>query len=405
MAIGVDGQFHLSFALGSEKDFIALEDLKEFTEISEAGNVMPTFELVFSTTNEKIFGLLHEGNTIQMTFGQTYSDSRDYSFSVTKSKARITEGKAFFHCVGILSKMEYISNTKRRILGPLSGLEVVQQIVEENKFIFDSNLTKSEDSQRWIQANHSDRKFVSDCITHSYLKSSFIVCGISSDGRFIVRDLRKLAKETKPIWTFTQSKSSQTSQTEIVYDPDPEYETNTGFINYWLGYGQERTVFSLENEDLRSISEDVTPVLALTDQVARKASMEKRHQSTALQNENVHPNYWLSALQNITNAAMFDSLKITLTFQSVFKDVKVLDLVNFFDNSIESATAGSSLAQSGLYIVSKVARVVKNKQLVTTVVICRESVNEVSGAIKQSIPAPVFENQFGVSGTVSKPVE
>ena len=405
MAIGVEGQFHLSFTIGTERDFMALEDLHEFSETSEAGNVIPTFSLTFSTSNERIFGLLNEGNDIRVSFGQSYDSALDYVFCASKVSSSINEGKATFSCIGLLSRLPYLSNPKRRIIGPLSGVEVAEQVCEENQLIFDSNIAKSSDSQRWIQANVSDRKFVSDCLLHSFVAGSFLASALSSDGQFRVRDIRKLAKETEPVWIFNQTASRTSAPNEILYSFSPEYEVNTGFINYWIGYGQEKGIFSLEDSDLRTISEDVRPVIALTDQLARRAGMEKKYQSTAIQNENVHPNYWKAALQNVTNAAVFGTIKITLTFEREFKDVRVLDLVSFFDSAIDDPNAGSSRAQSGLYLVSRVTRAVKNKQLSTTVVLCREATNEVSGEIREAQPEPTFNTQFGVAGTPSKPVE
>jgi hypothetical protein len=405
MAIGYENQFYLSFAVGDQKDFMQAEDLLEFTEVSEAGNVLPTFQVVFWTSEERVFGLLNEGNDLLVSFGRNLSESRDYILHITKMTAKNSlEGRHLFSCVGVLSRMKYVSNTRRRIIGPFSGVEGMKQVVEENGFTWDSNVDSSADEMRWIQANNSDRKFVSDMWKHSYIANSFLAMGITSDGRFVLRDVRKMGRETDPVWTFSLS-ADGSKDTEILYDPDPDYEYEMGFVNYWAGYGQERAVFSLEDEDLRFISEDVKPVIALTDQVARRAELEKRYQSTALQNENVHPNYWKAALQNLTNVAVLSSFKVVLTFRGTFKDVKVLDLVSFFDPSIAGPTAGSSMAQSGLYIVAKVARNVSGKQLVTTVVMCREAVNDVSGSIREAEPAEEFDEQFGVAGTEPEPVE
>jgi len=381
MAISIKDQFYLSFSVGDFNDFVQLEDLVTFTEISEAGNSIPTFEIVFWTSEESIYGLLHEGNEISISFGKNVSEARDYFISVTKLEAKVGQGRSLFRVLGILGNLGYVSNPKKRIVGPVSGVEVAAILAEENGFDFDSNIETSKESMRWIQPNITDRKFLSDVLRHSYVENSFISFGISSDNILVVRDIRKMVK-TDPVWVFTQSLATQDN--EIMYDSDPDYETNTGFINYWAGYGQEKLVFSLENEDFKFVSEDVRPVIALTDQIARKAGQEKRFQTSALQNENTHSNYWKAALQNVVNAAIFGSHKITLTFRQIFRDVRLLDLVSFADFSI-SDNRSSSQAQSGFYIVSKVARTVKNKQLTTTVVLCRESANDVTGNIRQAV--------------------
>jgi hypothetical protein len=396
VAVSVEGQFYLSFSVGNEEDFLTLNELLEFTTVEEAGNVIPTFELHFRTNREAVLGLLHEGNDLKVSFGRSSSETEEYFLSVTELQSNDIGNFRQISCVGMLSKLRYLVNPKKSITDSLSGVEVLKTIAENNGFFFDSNIEKSQDAMNWIQPNIPDRKFVSNICKHSYIPDSFLAHGISMDGRFVLRDIRKLGKETEPKWLFVQK--DPTSDSEILYEPNPKVETNSGFLNYWLGYGQEQATFSLEDEDLRSISEDIKPSVALTEDVARRSDIEKRYQGTALQNENTHPNYWKAALQNLTNLAMFGALQVTTSFNDDYKDIRVLDLVSYSDPSIDaSSPLGSSKAQSGLYIVSKVARSVVNKQLATTVILVRESMNDISGEVREAQDAPEFDEEFGVS--------
>lgn len=410
MAISVTNQFYLSFTITNPssgqvvEDFIDVNDLDHASFFEEVGHVMPTFELAFQTANELVFGLLHEGSSIAVQFGQSSAEASSYTLYVTKVNSKeLGFSRRLFRCVGISVPITYVSNLNRKVIGPFSGIEGVQQIVESDGFTVDSNLTKSADSQYWVQANWSDRKFVSEMCKHSFIQGSFIVAALTSDMTFIIRDVRALAKGgqdsvDRPAWIFTAAPASG-SETEILYDPDTDYETNTGFINYWMGYGQQLGIFSLEDQDLSIISEDVRPVIALTNSLARRAGLQARYQGTAMQNENTHDNYWLAALQNTTNAAVFGSIKLTLNFHAMFYDVRPLDLVTFVDSSIQQVATSSSKATSGYYIVSKISRTVRDKKLTSTVTLCRESLNDITGDVSAAGTA-IVPTAFGVAGTL-----
>lgn len=408
MAIEVAGQFFFRFKLGDLEDFIHEDDLIEFTFIEQVGNVLPTFQLTFKTHSDSVLQLLNEANDLQVAFGQTVEELFEASLVTTRFESKkIGRNQRLVSAIGLLSAMDYLANKKIYISPKKSGIEVIKDVItgqrenlrvggrvgqSDNTTVLiypDTNLQESSDLQNWIQPNRSDKQYVSDVWMHTSIPNSFVACGISSDAQFIIKDIGSLAGAKNAFdWKFT---TTPEDSNDIVYDPDtPELVAQTGFINQWLGYGREYLELSMEAGTSKLISDEARPILALTDQVARRAGQERRFHSTKMRNENVHPEYWSAYLRNLIGLATMGSIVQTVAYSNTFKPTRILDLVMFKDEDISNPNINESASyHTGLYVISKVSRTLMNKQLATTVDICRESLNEVMGTVKESVEAIV----------------
>lgn len=386
--IGVEGQYVFKFKLGDRDDFIQEEELIRFTIIEEVGNVLPTFELAFSTLDEDILAELNEGNDIEVSFGKEPTDMIDVRLIVTRmDPVRSGDQKRIFAVVGMMSAVAYLNNDKIFISDKKSGVEVVKEIASQH---FDTgstfNVGKSQDIQHWVQANISNRAFINQCWIHSDIPNSFIACGISTDNKFILKDIKKdLSQPFR--WRFI---SEIEKDNDISYDGDFGIDMNGGFINNWLGYKREKLIYNLEDGTEEFISEELKPVVALAKELTRRADVEKRAATAGIKNENVHPNFWQAHLRNLSNLAVFGSVKLVVSFHNRFEKIRILDQVMFKEDSLSNVKTASSSYLSGIYYVSKVARTVEHRQFVTTCEILRESLNEQKGsfATEPVPPAP-----------------
>jgi len=375
MAIGVNGQYLLSFNLEDKKDFIKEADLAEFKLIEEAGNLLPTFELNFKSEDETILPLLNEGSDLDVQFGQDRDSLQDIALSVIKVKSQ-REGLSArnYQVIGILSALPYITDSQLSISTSKSGVEVLKDIVSKN-FKTKFNILKSNDKQIWIQPNSSDKKFVNELWMHSFLNNSFIATAISAESKFILKDIKKdLDRSFGKEFDFRFTNTPKTS-TDIPYDRDYILETQTGFLNNWMGYGREKLVYLLETGLDEFILEKPDPILSLTKELARRSGIEKRFAGTEMQNDNTHDKYWEAFLNNLTNLAVIGSVSLTLSFHNLFAPIQLLDLAMFRDDALSEP--GSAEFHSGLYYVSKVTRIVGKKQFITMVKLVRESLNQV----------------------------
>ena len=385
MAVGVKGQYQFQFSIGNEVDFISEENFSSFSLVEEAGNVLPTFQLQFNLSDEKVFKLLHERNDIKISFGKDQNDLIEIPLRITRLE-RNNSGVGLINIatVGVYSALPYINDSNIFISDDKSGVEVIKDIASKSFFTgsiggeANFNIDTSLDSQRWIQPNITDKAFINDLWLHSDVGDSFIAVGISSDGSFILKDIKKALgtnTETSFKWRLTQSPETPK---DIIFDTDYAHIINSGFINSWLGYGREKLVYQLEDGTEQNITETVDPIIAQTPNLARASNVASKFAGAGMQNGNTHANYYQAYQRNLVHLAQFGANKIVVSFQNEFKPVRVLDLVMFRDVDPGAGnTFQSSENHSGIYVVSKVARTVEHRQFVTVLELVRESVNEV----------------------------
>jgi hypothetical protein len=372
--IGVDGQYILSFTVGKEKDFIAPDELLIFSLIEEAGNALPTFQLSFLTVKDSILYSLNEQNSLNVSYGKTTQNTVTSRLVVTKLESnRVGENRRQITVIGLYAALGYLGTSKQFISDKKSGVAVMKDIVSPY-FVPDFNIDSSTDTQNWIQYNISDRKFVNDLWLHADLGDSFPTIGISSDVRFILKDvLKDINKDYK--WRFTTR--NEDAKRDILYDTDPAFSLDTGLINNWVGYSREKLVYNMEEGSSAFVKEEVEPTLSLANKLVKTADVEKRFASVGVINENVHENYWKSYQKNLASLAQFSSMKLTLSFRDKFVPIRILDLCMYMEEEIEGNADQASEYHSGLYFVTKVSRTIANSTFVTLVQICREAPNKV----------------------------
>jgi hypothetical protein len=371
--LGTEGQYLFKFSIAGREDFIEEEDFHLFKMIEEAGNVLPQFMLSFTTYDDDILALINEGNDIEVSYGAD-RDSLTDSILVVQHKniARSGDSKMIIVVTGFYSALGYITDTKKFISTNKSGVEVISDIVSPY-FTPDFNISKSSDQMNWVQHNITDREYVKNLWMHSYLSNSFIGCGITMDGRFILKNV-KLDMKNGYKWRFIHG---IVNDNDVSYDGDYGIDENSGFTNTWIGYGREKMIFNVESGAETLVSEEVAPLLAITEDLTRRAEIEKRYASAGIINDNVHENYWNAYLGNLSNLAVLGTVKLVLSFSNRFIPIRIWDLCMFKDDSPKRVKEGSNEYYAGLYYPGKVVRILQHKQFVTAVELGRESLNQV----------------------------
>lgn len=377
MPIGIDGQYAFMFSLPGKKDFLDIEQIEEFTIIEEAGNVLPTFELVFYTDDEDLLKLMNEGNDLLVSMGLDLNFGTDAKLILMKVEVtKISRSIRRIYINGVYSALKYLQSPVKKISDKKSGIEVITDVTKPY-FKQDMDPTTSKDSQYWIQGNVSDKKFVNDVWLHSDITDSYPLVGISMDGTFILRDAKGLI-DTDYKWKFTPIVENESK--DIIYQGDPVFISNTGFINSLFGYGREKVIYDLEIGTESFELQDMAVLLSKSGAV-RRAEIEKTAGMSSVVNENVHSNYWTSYLKNITSLAVLSSTRLFISYSNVWRDTKILDLVMFTDVALTNADKASEY-QSGLYVVSKVSRTLSKSMLSVSLILAREAMFESEGSIR-----------------------
>lgn len=378
--IGVEGQYRASFSIGDIKDFLREEQLLVFKVIEDTGNTIPIFQLDIQIWDDRVLKYVNEGKELVVSLGKTIDKMTDSRFKITKSvPVRDGEHKYTLHMVGIFAEMSYISDKKVFISDKVSSLDVMRQVLTRHeKFSFDTNIASTQDRMHWIQPHATDRKFVSHIWNHTYIPDSFPALGTTLGGQFRFRDVKSLAK-TPPKWIFKVERKESKKDNEIIYEMPFDYSTNSTWNNQLYAFGKEKLVANLESGEFTLLTQGaVTPTLAMSSDSMTDKDVSPRYDSHSNQSaDNVHPNFWKAKLQNLVNLFTFSTVRLKLFYHHDFHDIHVLDLAYFKEDELGSSRKFASETITGLYIVTKVVRMIENKSFRTYVEMCRETPNAI----------------------------
>jgi len=372
--IGVDGKYIYSFSVGGQTDFLREEDLVEFTLIEEAGNVLPTFLLAFYTSDESILSYFNETNTLQVSFGRTLNEQVTVPLAVqTSTIRRQGQGKRLIQLNGLYGALGYVGDSKKSVHANKDAVSVIREKASTYFNYLSSNVQSSQDSQTWIQPCTNDRKFINELWLHCDLGNGIPAIGITSQGDFILKDIRKEGRNNTK-WRFTYQGEQDI---DVSYDGDYQFDDSTSFINNWVGYGRKKNIYSIENGQLDELLIKPEPLVAMTNKIARNQDVQSRFAKVGMISKNVHANYWSSALQNLTNLAQLSSNKVTLSFHGKYYPMQVLDKVFFADDELNSDGSAANGYYSGIYFITKVSRSISSRQITHLIELSRESANDV----------------------------
>jgi hypothetical protein len=373
--ISIGNEITLKFKLGDLEDFVSVWDLKTFMFIEEAGVTLPTFKLIFNTLDESVMKYLNEGASLMVSFGGESLDSFAISIICTSTiMHKMGNDSHLVSIVGIYDALEYIISPQLYISNSSESAINALNTVMSKYFNIDFDPLSSEDNQIYIQPNISDKKFAQHLLSQIKFSNSAPVSGITYGGDFRVRDIKKLASEPYS-WKFT--KEVQDKNKDIGYEGGDILEASSGMINSMYGYG--RNIYELNFEDGTSnINTDIsTSVFSNSSTPSRKSTIEERMGAIVPINDNIDSDFYKTNLRNAMYNFTCSQYKKNIRFVNLYKDIKVLDLVMYQENSVENDFTLEYT--SGLYVVTKVVRNISAGFLQTTCEICRESLNNPDG--------------------------
>lgn len=377
MAIGVKGQFFLRFKVGSNDDFLSKDDLIAFTVFENSGNQLPTFEWIFKSRDESVLKSLNEGNIVQAQYGKDRDNLLDVELSI--SSVSPTKDNADFvqiACNGYASRINYITEHSLSVTPEQSAVEASLAKAQESGFNVVSNIQNSSDSQKWIQHNISNKAFVNDCYMRADLGDSSCAVAITADGKFILKDLQKefddVSNGNNYAFKFTKNPEKEN---DIPYDSDSEFESQSGFINNWIGYGREIKLINNESGEVSNIFEEPQVTLALSNVLDKLANIGPRYGGVKFQSESVHEKFNESYNHNLIYLANLSKISNIVSVTDAFFSIKPLDVVMFVEEGTKGVKQSSDL-KSGLYIASGVVRSFQSERVNTLVTLNREVLNE-----------------------------
>ena len=374
--IEYENQFKMLFSIGDFTDFLVEEDLFLLKLIEKTGNVLPEFQIQFKIRDSNLFKVLNETNELKMSMGVKKIEIDIPLKIYSKDVQTNSQGNYTVDALGTLSNSNYLFTPRNRTFGNatssgqnISGLEILAMVAKENFTEVESNITSSQDYMLRIQPRQSNKRFIDELWHTLYTPDTFVNIGITSAGKFKIRDLRALIG-TEPKWNFTYIPK------KVGKDIEPKgnatLSDRSGVNNYLFGYIRSQEFWD-EDSGSQYISRTGNSTMLSLASTFNRDNIQMTNPQTAL-NENMYPEYWEARMTNLSNLGLFSSIDYQLQFQPQWYPVEVLDLAMI--NS-QSPNNNSEEAFSGLYLVSAVSRVFKNRKITTVVSLNREGFNQI----------------------------
>ncbi|WBU87740.1 hypothetical protein [Escherichia phage EP_H11] len=368
--IGVKGQYVAMFKIGDFKDFIGPRDLIQFKIIEEAGNVMPTYELVFECRDEQIVSVLKEGNFIYASFGRNEASMINVKLAILKrQKTNFGVGSQILRVLGVFGAVPYrIDSQAASHTG--TSIEVMKSIVSKY-FKADFNCPASDNKMNWLQNNINDRDFVNQLWLHSNLNSDTPLVGITTDGLFRVRSISTAVDRNNPNWKLTSLETKDAGA--IYYDKPPNIYSDSGAVNALGGYAKSRIVHNQSDNQSFYSTPQGSPILSVSSN-QEVSDTGRRLGGVSILNENVHSSYHSSFDYNVRNLLRLSMMKAKVEITGYYFNIRVLDSVLLKEDS-DARRKEANMDSSGLWLTQKVCRIFTNKDLCTVLTLCRDGMN------------------------------
>lgn len=379
MIFGKEGQFVCSISIdGIDEEFMGHDDLDLLKIVEEAGNVLPTFALSFETYLEDVMSKMNDGAIIKVSMGLDIEHMEDYELSVSKFTSEVVGNSVIkISCIGFASKINYITDQPMQITDSKSGIEAAIEAASNN-FNVDSNITKSKDKMKWIQYSITDKKFVGDCLLHSYIPDSFVASAITASGKYIIRDVKKYIKSLSGSYDWKFTKDSDGKDNTIVIEGGLNITSKSGFINNWTGYNKIMNGIDITAKDTSEItSSDAQVLLSLASEIDKAKTIKDRFAGTRIISDNVHEKYFDSYESNLKGLAALSRLGIPVSFSNEFRSIEPLQIAMYSQPSTNNEDEASEYV-TGLYIISNVTKTIQANMFNITCILNREALNVVS---------------------------
>lgn len=302
---------------------------------------------------------------------------KDYSLVFQNSESfKAGNNKHLIVATGCHNSLSYF-DTKILITDRMNGANALENIGSKH-YLIDSNLDKnSTDSMYWKQYNISAKRFINDIWLATYIPESFPAVAITSQGKMLIRDIKKVIKRPDVDWNLADPGAGEKY---IPIAPDYKLGSKKGFFNTWVGVGREKFLYDQDDAVGILLAEDIKAFFALTAKLGVNADREKKNFENGTVNENVHPNYWQAYLRNITSLASYSAISLKFNYQNLHLPVNLYDTL-FFK---EFSTTGKNASEyaTGNYIITKIVERIQKRNLITLIEANRESFNQPFGNLR-----------------------
>lgn len=372
--LGVKNQWFCILDAGTHTDILDTWAVTRITIIEEAGLSLPTFSLEFSTMDQEVAdSILNEGTILTLRFGKDQSQGPHYTCQIAPTNVvAIPQMGALTHyqikLKGILSKNDFISNQKVRIL-PGTSSSIIQRVGSESGLRVEADSTM--DHMNWIQYDITNQQFCNEVIEHGYINNeSSMVSGITRDARLLYKDLTKIKR--------TGSPKHRLAAGAVFGDNEVgnfSLHSNSGILNVWAGYNRSirETDQVFKRDGIKIPSPKQRSILSNYFNISSNKTYQREFEIDFFDQDNVHAKFNQAKAQNLVGMANNSLVSTKCTVIDRFMDVHLFDIVEVnVQKIVEKSMIGSYM--SGLYVVSRIQFNIDRK-FSMTVTCAREGIN------------------------------
>ena len=367
---GIVGSWVASFSIGGV-NITDQTGFESFKIVEEAGNQLPTFELIFRTTDAGLLSFINEGNVISAGMGVTQINLTTNLRPMSKDISRADSSSLRFHITGFYDAIDYLANTKTSTTDEISSLEAMQAITSQH-FTNDYSTSSANDKMNWCQHGIPNQSMVEHLWQHADLGSgNFPMIGITSDGTFRLRTASDLTSGNYQ-WNFTNAE--QLGGSTVPFHYDYNIKSDTGFTNIVAAYQKSADIVDLDKGPGSIFTTNPVGLFGQSSSLEQSSSIAAGAAGALLSNINHHTNFNQAKADNVTNLANASSTKLNVSNSDYFFPIKLLDVIMFTD-FLEDASSVQSF--SGLWVVTEVSRSIEEGKFHTQITATRESMNNV----------------------------
>ena len=353
-------------------------DLRVLSVIERAGTELPTLGIGFRTIDTDLIYRINEGNPVVVSMGSDNDDLLDSEFLFQNPRFdHAGAGSWLIQSYAILSTLPKWAKPEVFTSKKISGIERIRDVAGRVDRIDRASISKSNDSQNWVQYGCPNKLHVDDIWMHCDLGDSFPMLAYTLDG-FRIRDALELFedKNGSPDWILTNSNLTG-KRGELLYTEHLGLTQHNGFLNSIGGRGTDQPIFDIDRGAGSMHSTSPFAGLAVTGDLNVSDDFTNVHNAREVLTRNMHSKYWESYAHNKTQLSLYSTCRIAVTLTGYYAPIHPLDIVILrdFDVSQDGRDLQQARAHTGYYIVSRVSYVVENNSFAMEIELVRESIN------------------------------
>jgi len=385
--IGIEGQWQGSVKVGERS--LAIDEIVSLLVVEDAGNLLPTFRLSFSTADPELTEYeLSENSLVQISFGTDSQNQQLYDkFKPTKFEVHMNpraNGEYIAEVVGILDRHKFLSDASIRAFAGNSSS--VMKIIAQECLVGDLESdpiisNTSSDSMTWLQYNITPKEMVQQLWMHGYFDDNVLmVPAITSSGQLIYSDLiSKLRNRTSYDWVFMEGEGGD-DDSQIVTIKEPFCTSSSGFLNHWAGnerfLNEWNFVSGVQKELRHEVESTLSDAVSLSPRT--KEDYNRYFPDEFYVPENMHSRFHEAKLRNLINLAIFSLAKVKTSSVGIRKPkMKILDSAMLLTQRPSSSQGSESPSfasafYSGKYIITRIGKSLSAGQYSESYELCRD---------------------------------